>query len=250
MPDAVVTERVGAVLVICLNRPEVRNAVNSAVSRAVLDAFRVLDRDPHLNSAVLCGSDPVFSSGMDLKAFATEGVPTGLERLLADRCAKPLVGAIEGAALGGGLELALTCDLLVSASDARFGVPEVSRGLIAAGGGLIRLGQRLPYNVAMQLALTGDSISAAEAHSYGLVNAVTAPGQSRRVALDLATRIARNAPLATAASKRILQESIGLTEEASWQRQRDLAGPVFESGDAAEGARAFAEKRSPQWRGH
>ena len=186
---------------------------------------------------------------MDLKAFATEGPPRALTPFLRLGAAKPLVAAIEGFAVAGGLELALTCDLLVAAAGAKLGIPEAAVGLFAAGGGLLRLPQRLPYGVAMEMALTAEPITAEQALSYGLVARVAEPGEAVDVALELAERIARNAPLAVATSKRLIRAAAGLTDYDFWAAQAPLIPGVFESDDAREGPMAFAEKRSPQWSG-
>jgi enoyl-CoA hydratase len=247
--DTVLTEARGAVLVVELNRPEARNAIDTDVADGLVDAMTRLDDDPNLRVGVLAGRGSGFCSGMDLKAFAKTGVPKGLDQLLWEGARKPLVCAIERFALAGGLELALTCDLLVAGSDARLGCPETKVGLFAAGGALLRLPRRLPYGVAMELALTGDTISAEDAHGYGLVTRVTEPGSALDVALELAARIAANAPLALMASKRLIRETQGRTEAEFVEFQRPLMKEVFRSNDAKEGPRAFAEKRPPNWSG-
>ena len=160
-----------------------------------------------------------------------------------------MIAAVEGYALAGGFEVALACDLIVAAEDARFGIPEVKRGLFAAGGGLIRLPKRIPYHMAMELALTGDPVEAPRARELGLVNRMTRPGEALSTALELAATIARNGPLALDASKRVVRGSVDWTEEEAWNRQGELAGKVFGSEDAQEGAKAFAEKREPEWKG-
>jgi enoyl-CoA hydratase len=249
MADEVLTERRGRVLLITLNRPEARNAINSALAEGLVRSVEELDGDDGLTAGVLTGSGRGFCSGMDLKAFVTEGPPRALTPFLTKGAAKPLVAAIEGFAMAGGLELALTCDLLVAAGGAKLGIPEANVGLFAAGGGLLRLPQRLPYGVAMEMALTADPITAEQAHRYGLVARVSEPGQAVEVALALAERIARNAPLAVAASKRLIRDGQGLTDDEFWAAQAPLIPGVFGSKDAREGPRAFAEKRPPQWSG-
>jgi len=186
---------------------------------------------------------------MDLKAFATEGPPKGFDEFLRNGAKKPLIAAIEGFAVAGGLEIALTCDLLVAASGVKLGIPEVGVGLFAAGGALMRLPRRVPYGVAMEMALTGDPISAEKALEYGLVARVTEPGKAVDEAIALATRIARNAPLSVAASKQLLVDSFGRTEEEFWKHQIPAMRTVFVSDDAKEGPRSFAEKRAPKWTG-
>jgi enoyl-CoA hydratase len=247
--DTVLTEARDAVLVVELNRPEARNAIDNDVAEGLVEAMTRLDTDPELRVGVLAGRGSGFCSGMDLKAFAKTGVPKGLDQFLWEGARKPLVCAIERFALAGGLELALTCDVLVAASDARLGIPETKVGLFAAGGGLLRLPRRLPYGVAMEVALTGDSISAEEAHAHGLVSRVTEPGRALEVALELAQRIAANAPLALMATKRLIRETQGRTEAEFVELQKPLFKEVFRSNDAKEGPRAFAEKRAPNWSG-
>jgi enoyl-CoA hydratase len=186
---------------------------------------------------------------MDLKAFASEGMPKGFDSFLQRGSQKPLIAAVEGFALAGGLEIALSCDLIVAARGVKLGIPEVNKGLFAAGGGLFRLPNRIPYGVAMEMALTSDPITAEQGHELGLVARLADPGQASAVALELAERIAENAPLAVAASKQIIRASRGVAEEDAWKLQGPLLGRVFSSEDAKEGPRAFAEKRKPQWTG-
>jgi enoyl-CoA hydratase len=253
MSDAVLSERRGNVLVITLNRPDARNAVNAALAEGVGRALDELDGDHALAVGVLTGAGKGFSSGMDLKAFVAGESPYYGERGFAGIVQrppdKPLIAAVEGFAVAGGCEIALACDLIVAAHGARFGVPEVKRSLVAAGGALLRLPRRLPAGVAMELALTGDAIDAERAHALGLVNVLAEPGGALDGALELAGRIAANGPLAVRATKRILTESAGWPEEEFWQRQGEISGPVFASEDAREGAVAFAEKRDPIWEG-
>jgi enoyl-CoA hydratase len=251
--SAVLTERRGSVLVITLNRPEARNAVDAALARGLGRALETLDADDGLAVGVLTGAGQAFSSGMDLKAFVSGERPVygdrGFAGIVERPPLKPLIAAVEGFALAGGCEIALACDLIVSARDARFGIPEVKRSLVAAGGALLRLPQRLPFAVAMELALTGEPIGAERAHALGLVNALAEPGGALDAALSLAEGIAANGPLAVEATKRIMTEAPGWPEAELWQRQRELAAPVFGSEDAREGAQAFAEKRAPVWAG-
>jgi enoyl-CoA hydratase len=249
MNDAVLTERRDEVLLITLNRPEARNAINGAVSRGLLDAVTVLDGDPGLRVGVLTGAGRGFCAGMDLKAFV-QGEDIGPMATFVQRGAnKPLIAAVEGFALAGGLELALACDLIVAAAGARLGIPEVTVGLFAAGGGVFRLRARIGYGKAMEMAITGDPIEAREAAGLGLVTQVTDPGSAVDAALRLAQRVAKNAPLAVATSKELVKASQGLTEVEFWAVQQRHSAAIFNSGDAREGARAFAEKRSPQWSG-
>jgi enoyl-CoA hydratase len=247
--DSVLTSVQGGVLVVELNRPEARNAIDGDVAEGLVAAMRRLDDDPELRVGVMAGRGGVFCSGMDLKAFAKTGVPKGLDEFLWDGARKPLLCAIERFALAGGLELALTCDVLVAASDTKFGIPETKVGLFAAGGGLLRLPRRLPYGVAMELALTGDTITAEDAHAHGLVTHLTEPGRALEVAVEIAQRIAANAPLALMATKRLIRETQGRTEAEFIEFQKPLFKEVFRSNDAKEGPRAFAEKRPPIWSG-
>lgn len=249
MSDEVLVERRERVLVITLNRPKAKNSVNGALAQGLTAAIDELDGDDGLTAGVLTGAGGSFSAGMDLKAFATEGPPVGFDKFLRDGAKKPLIAAIEGFALAGGLEMALSCDLLVAANNTRFGIPEVGVGLLAAGGGLMRLPRVLPYGVAMEMALTGDPISAKEAHGYGLISRLTEPGKALDEAIALATRIAKTAPLGVAASKQVIVDSTGLTEEEFWVHQVPFMRDVFSSEDAKEGPRSFAEKRAPKWSG-
>jgi enoyl-CoA hydratase len=249
MADEILTETHGRVRLITLNRPEARNAVNSALGLALVAAIEELDSDDGLTAGVLTGAGRGFSAGMDLKAFASEGPPKGFNQFLVNGAQKPLIAAVEGFALAGGLEMALSCDLIVAAKGVKLGIPEVNKGLFAAGGGLFRLPQRVPYGVAMEMALTSDPILAEQAHELGLVARLADEGKAAEVALELAERIAQNAPLAVAASKQIIRKTRGLTEEDSWAVQGPLVGKVFTSEDAKEGPRAFAEKRPPKWTG-
>jgi enoyl-CoA hydratase len=250
---AVSTERRERILMITINRPDQRNAINAAVAQGIAGALDQLDVDTALSVGLLSGAGKGFCAGMDLKAFAAGEVPhvgdRGFAGITQRASRKPLIAAIEGFALAGGLEVALACDLIVAARGARLGLPEVKRSLVAAGGGLLRLPRVLPRNIAVELALTGDPISAERGHELGLVNRLTEPGEALRSALELAATIAANGPLALQATKRILLESADWPESEFFDRQAEISGPVFASEDAREGARAFTEKRAPQWRG-
>ena len=249
MADEILTETHGRVRLIVMNRPEARNAVNSAMGLALVEAIDGLDADPKLTAGVLTGAGNGFSAGMDLKAFAKEGAPKGFSHFIQNGSQKPLIAAVEGFALAGGLEIALSCDLIVAANGVQLGIPEVNKGLFAAGGGLFRLPTRIPYGVAMEMALTSDPIRSEQAHAMGLVARLAEPGKALEVALALAERIAQNAPLGVAASKQIMRQTRGLTEEESWALQAPLTKQVFRSEDAREGPLAFAEKREPKWKG-
>ena len=251
--DPVLIERRDGVLLITLNRPQARNAVNSALAHGVAAALDELDGDDALKVGVLTGAGGSFCAGMDLKAFVAGERPyvegRGFAGIAQRPPRKPLIAAIEGYALAGGLEVALACDVIVAARDARLGIPEVKRGLIAAAGALIRLPRRVPYHVAMELALTGDPIDAERAHAVGLVNRLADPGEAVAVALELASAIAANGPLAIDASKKIVSAAQDWTEEQAWREQAETVAAIMGSEDAREGATAFAEKRAPVWKG-
>ena len=241
------------ILVVTIDRPAARNAIDRATAEGIAAALDRLDGDPALAAGIITGAGGYFCAGMDLKAFAA-----GEEMHVGDRGFAgiverppdtPLIAAIEGFAVAGGLEVALACDLIVAARGARLGIPEVKRSLVASGGALLRLPARIPYHVAMELALTGDPIDAERAAALGLVNRLAAPGEALAVALELAEAIVANGPLALAATKRLLREAPGWSADEMWARQAEIAGPVFASEDAREGATAFAEKRPPEWRG-
>jgi enoyl-CoA hydratase len=252
MCDELLTKRRGRTLVITINRPQARNAINRAVSFGLADAVQELDDDPALSVAVLTGAGGSFCAGMDLKAFlAGEDIEVPGRGLgfTEQPPRKPLIAAVEGFALAGGTELALATDLIVASRDARFGLPEVRRGLVAGGGGLLRLPQRIPYAKAMELALTGDSLTAKDGLTLGLVNRLTEPGYALEGALGLAEQIAANGPLAVAATKEIVASGRDWRTDDAFARQRVIYEPVFASDDAREGAAAFAEKRQPVWLG-
>ncbi len=249
MSDTVLTEQRDRVLLITLNRPEAMNAINCALSHGLMSAVSRLDDDPGLTVGVLTGAGKGFSAGMDLKAFA-KGEDIGPMMTFVRRGAKkPLIAAVEGFALAGGLELALACDLIVAAAGARLGIPEVSVGLFAAGGGVLRLPARVGYSKAMEMAITGDPISAEEAAELGLVAQLADRGGAVDAALGLAERVAKNAPLAVAASKDLVKATQGLTEDEFWAVQERRQAVIFNSSDAKEGPQAFAEKRPPRWTG-
>ncbi|WAL69709.1 crotonase/enoyl-CoA hydratase family protein [Amycolatopsis cynarae] len=246
-------ERRGPVTVITLNRPEVRNAVNLAMAQALERAIDAFEADPDAQVAVLTGAGGSFCSGMDLKGAARGEFPMTEKRgplgLTAKPPVKPLIAAVEGHALAGGCELALVADLIVAAEDAQFGIPEPKRGLAAAAGGVLRLRERLPRNIAMELALTGDPMPAARLAELGLVNALAPAGKVLDAALDLAGRIAANAPVSVRVSKRIVDEALDWTTEEAFRRQGDIASAAVLSEDATEGVLAFTEKRPPVWKG-
>jgi enoyl-CoA hydratase len=252
-PEPVLTERRGNVLLITLNRPEVRNAVNAALAAGMAAALEELDGDDGLSVGVLTGAGGFFCAGMDLGAFV-KGESAwfgdrGFAGITQRASRKPLIAAIEGFAVAGGLEIALSCDLIVAARGAKMGIPEVKRSLVAAGGALLRMPRRMPYHVVMELALTGDVLPAERFHEFGLVNRVVEPGSAVATALELAGALAKNAPLALIAAKQILQEQFDWSSAEMWEKQGVISGPVFTSEDAKEGSAAFKEKREPVWRG-
>ncbi len=250
-PEVLVEQR-DRILIVTINRPKAKNAVNAAVANGLAEAMDRLDGDPGLSVGIITGAGGSFCAGMDLKAFArgelpiVEGRGMGFTERPPD---KPLIAAVEGFALAGGTELALATDLIVASKDSAFGIPEVKRGLVAGGGGLLRLPERIPYAIAMELALTGDSLPAARAHDLGLVNVLAEPGTALDEAVALAEKIAANGPLAVAATKRIIVESRGWSRDTMFADQNKILMPVFASNDAKEGAIAFAEKRPARWTG-
>jgi enoyl-CoA hydratase len=250
--DEILMERRGRILVVTINRPEARNAVNLAVSQGLADAIDELDANTDLSVAVITGAGGNFSAGMDLKAFAA-GEVVGIEGrgigFTHRPPRKPLISAVEGYALAGGTEIVLATDLVVASRTAKFGIPEVKRGLVAAGGGLMRLPRRIPYQKALEIALTGDSFTAEQAEAWGFVNVLTEPGEALAGAIKLAERITANGPLAIATTKEIVVKSAQWSEDEMWQKVLPFIRPILTSNDAREGAKAFAEKREPNWTG-
>ncbi|WP_328552198.1 crotonase/enoyl-CoA hydratase family protein [Streptomyces sp. NBC_00358] len=253
MSDEVLVERRDGVQIITINRPQAKNALNLAVAQGIADAVDELDASDDLRVGVLTGAGGTFSAGMDLKAFLRGESPAiegrGLAGITITPPKKPLIGAAEGWALAGGFELLLACDLVVAGETARFGVPEVTRSLVAAAGGALLLPRRIPYAVAMEMLLTGDPITARRGAEVGLVNRLVPEGKALEGALELAARVASAGPLAVAATKRIARSSADWTLAEGWEEQERIIAPVFVSEDAREGAAAFAEKRSPVWSG-
>ncbi|TDD17626.1 crotonase/enoyl-CoA hydratase family protein [Nonomuraea diastatica] len=253
MSDEVLVEEFGNVAILTINRPKARNAVNGTVARGIAAALDELDARPEISAYVLTGAGGTFCAGMDLKGFLTGDLPVvegrGFGGLTESPPKKPLVAAVEGYALAGGFEMALACDLIVASSAATFGLPEPKRGLVAGAGGIMRLPRRIPYHVAMEIALTGDHYPASRLYELGLVNRITEPGAALEGALELAGKVAGNAPLALAATKQVIIESQDWPREEMFKKQGAIINPVFGSKDAMEGAAAFAEKRAPQWKG-
>lgn len=249
----VLIEHRDGILIITINRPSVRNAVNRTVALGIAAGLDELDQNPAISVGILTGAGGTFCSGMDLKAFVTGERPEiegrGLVGLTEAPPQKPLIAAVEGFALAGGCEIVLACDLVVAAENAKFGIPEVTRGLVAGSGGLIRLPQKIPAQIALEYALTGEHFSAADARTWGLVNRLCPPGQALAGAVELAQTILRNGPLGVQMTKRIINESKSWPVDEVWDRQRGLVEWVLATEDAREGALAFAEKRAPHWRG-
>ncbi|MFG1877882.1 crotonase/enoyl-CoA hydratase family protein [Sphaerisporangium sp. NPDC049003] len=253
MSDEVLVEVEGGIAVITINRPQARNAINGNVARAVVAALDELEERKDVSAYVLTGAGGTFSAGMDLKGFLTGDFPLvegrGFGGLTERPPKKPIVAAVEGYALAGGFELVLACDIVVASEEAKFGLPEPKRGLIAGAGGVMRLPRRIPYHIAMEIALTGDHYPASRLYELGLVNRVTPAGEALATAKEIAAKIAANAPLALLATKRILVESADWSRDEMFARQQEIINPVFGSKDAMEGAAAFAEKRAPNWAG-
>jgi enoyl-CoA hydratase len=252
MSDPVLTEVRGNVLIVTLNRPEAKNAANKALAEGVAAAMDKLDADPELRVGIITGAGGTFCSGMDLKGFLAGETPQvpgrGFAGLTEAPPKKPLIAAVDGYALAGGFEIALACDLIVANKDSKFGIPEVKRGLAAAAGGLVRLPRQIPQRLAMELALTGDFVSAARAYDMGLINRIV-DGAALEGALALAEAISANGPLAVAASKQVIREQQDWSQDEQWKKQYELTAKVFSSNDAREGAAAFAQKRAPNWTG-
>ena len=253
MSDAIRTEVNEGVAVITINRPQARNAVNGEVARGIAAAVEEFDARRDISVLVLTGAGGTFSAGMDLKGFMAGDAPIAPGRGfggIAERPpGKPVIAAVEGYALAGGFELVLACDLIVASEEAKFGLPEVRRGLVAGAGGLLRLPRRIPYHVAMEIALTGEHFPAARLAEVGLVNKLVPAGQALPAAMELAGRVGLGAPLALAASKRVIVESADWAANEAFAKQGEIIAPIFRSKDAMEGAAAFAEKRPPAWRG-
>jgi crotonobetainyl-CoA hydratase len=256
MADEVLRERRGNVEILTINRPEARNAINGAVSRAMSSIMDELTRDPECWVVVITGSgDKAFSAGMDLKAFSSGeggdiiGASGGFAGISQREFPKPIIAAVNGSALAGGFEIMLSCDLVVAAEHATFGIPEAKRGLIAGAGGLIRMPKRLPMAIALEMAMTGDPIDATRAYALGLVNQVVPAAELMAETLALAERIAANAPLAVRYSKKVMKQAAEVPEKDGWKINTEAVGVVFSSADAMEGPLAFAEKRPPKWQG-
>ncbi len=252
MSEEILTEVDNGVLIVTINRPEAKNAMTKAAAEGIAAAMDRLDSEDDLRVGILTGAGGTFCSGMDLKGFLRGESPVvegrGFGGVVQAPPAKPLIAAVEGYALAGGLELMIACDLVVASSAAKFGIPEAKRGLVAAAGGVMMLPDQIPERVAMEMALTGDFMDAQRAYDIGLINEVT-EGSALDGAKALAAKIAANGPLAVRVSKQIIKESRGWAMEDRYTKQAQLIAPVFVSEDAREGAAAFAEKRAPNWKG-
>ncbi|OBX20807.1 enoyl-CoA hydratase [Erythrobacter sp. QSSC1-22B] len=250
--EEVLTQVEDGILIVTINRPEAKNAMNKAAAEGIAAAMDRLDEDDDLRVAILTGAGGTFCSGMDLKGFLRGESPSiegrGFGGITQQGPSKPLIAAVEGYALAGGMELMISCDLVVANKDAKFGIPEAKRGLAAAAGGLMKLPDLIPPKIAMELALTGEFIDATRAYELGLVNRVV-EGSALDAAKELAAKINENGPLAVRVSKQIVDQSRGWSLEERWDEQAKLLPKVFMSEDAREGAAAFAEKRKPNWKG-
>src|SRR5215472_1963881 len=242
MPDsgAVLTEVTDGVAVITINRPEARNAVNGEVARGIAAAVAECDERRDVSVLILTGAGGTFSAGMDIKGFLAGDAPIvpgrGFGGIVEQPPAKPVIAAVEGYALAGGFELVLACDLVVASEEAKFGLPEVTRGLVAAAGGLLRLPRRIPYHLAMEVALTGAHFPAARLAEAGLVNRLVPAGQALAAARELAAQVTLGAPLALAASKRVIVESADWASSETFAKQGEIIRPIFGSKDSIEGA--------------
>ncbi len=252
MSEEVLTSEEDGILVVTINRPEAKNAMTKAAAEGIAAAMDRLDSDDNLRVGILTGAGGTFCSGMDLKGFLRGESPSiegrGFGGIVQKPPEKPLIAAVEGYALAGGLELMIACDLVVANTGAKFGIPEVKRGLVAAAGGVMMLPDQIPERIAMELALTGDFIDAARAYELGLINRIT-DGEALVAAKELAASIVANGPLAVRVSKQVIKQSRGWPMDERYTRQTQLIAPVFVSEDAREGAAAFAEKRAPNWKG-
>ncbi len=248
----VLTEVEDGILIVTINRPEAKNAMTMAAAQGISAAMDRLEAEADLRVAILTGAGGTFCSGMDLKGFLRGERPSvegrGFGALSQWTPSKPVIAAVDGYALAGGMELALSCDLIVANSGAKFGIPEAKRGLAAAAGGLIKLPRQIPPRIAMELALTGDFIDAARAFALGFVNRVV-DGPAIDGAKELARSIAANGPLAVAATKQVVRNSFLWSDDEMWDKQQAILGNLFATNDAREGATAFAEKRKPNWTG-
>jgi len=254
MPEYIHVEVLDGIQIITINRPQAKNAITIDTAIEMAAAFEEMDARDDVRIGILTGAGGTFSSGMDLKDFARTGKRSvvegkGFAGFVEAPPKKPLIAAVEGYALAGGCEMVLACDLVVAASNASFGLPELKRGLVPGSGGMMRLPRRIPYHIAMEVVLTGDMFAAERAHQFGLINVLTEPGSALAGAIKLAQRISENGPLAIQTAKRLINEGLDWPSDQMFDLQRPRMAHIFASLDAREGATAFAEKRKPVWQG-
>ncbi len=252
---AVDFEQQGPFAVVKINRPEARNAVNGAVAQGIEEAIDKIEADDSIWVGILTGEPPVFCAGADLKeinagnAAALQTPRGGFGGIVRRERTKPIIAAVDGPALAGGTEIVLSCDLVAASTTATFGIPEVKRSLVAAAGGLFRLGRKIPFHLAMELALTGDPISAEQAFHHGLVNRLCEPGEALATATALAEQICANAPVAVRESRKVVLEATNAPDDVGWRMSTEGMAKAMTSADFSEGLTAFIEKRPPQWKG-
>jgi enoyl-CoA hydratase len=245
----------GRCAVLTINRPEARNAVNGAVAKGIEDGIDQLEADDDVWVGIVTGAPPVFCAGADLKAINSGdagGLQTqrgGFAGIVQRERTKPIVAAVDGPALAGGTEIVLSCDLVVASRSATFGIPEVKRSLVAGAGGLFRLPRKIPANIAMQCALTGDPISAERAHHFGLVNVLCDDGEAVAKAIELADRVCANAPVAVRETRKVVRDATMAPDDVGWEMSAQAMRTTMRSDDFKEGLNAFIEKRSPSWTG-